>query len=148
MTPYSYRGDAALAGLADGHPIIVFDGHCALCSGWANFVLRFDRRARYRLLAAQSPLGRALYLHYGLDARDYTTNLLIEDGLAWFKSEGCIRMAQGLGFPWSLAALLRILPLRLRDRLYEWVARNRFRIAGRREVCYAPAAAYRNRFLG
>lgn len=146
--PYSYRHDAAVPGFADDLPIIVFDGYCALCSGWAKFVLRFDRRAIYRLLPAQSPLGHALYVHYGLDTEHYATNLLVANGVAWFKSEGSIRMAEGLGFPWSLAGLLRILPLRVRDWCYELLACNRFRLGGRREVCYVPEAAYKSRFLG
>jgi predicted DCC family thiol-disulfide oxidoreductase YuxK len=132
----------------DDRPVIVFDGYCALCSGWARFVLRHDRAARYRLLAAQSPLGQALYAHYGLDPKDYETNILIADGLAWFKSEGSIRMFEGLGFPWSLVAVFRILPLRVRDVLYEFVARNRMRFFGRRKTCYMPTANYKDRFLG
>ena len=56
-------------------------------------------------------------------------------------------MAEGLGFPWSMAAALRVLPLSIRDWLYEFVARNRFRLFGRREVCYIPAWGFRDRFL-
>src|SRR3990167_3183195 len=124
---YSYRDDPAVPAFPDDRPIIIFDGHCALCSGWARFVLRHDPEGRYRLLPAQSPLGYALYVHYGLDPEDYQTNILIDEGRAWFKSEGSIRMAEGLGFPWFLAASFRLLPLPLRDWLYEWVARNRLR---------------------
>jgi predicted DCC family thiol-disulfide oxidoreductase YuxK len=146
--PYSYRRDSNVPAFADDKPVIVFDGHCAFCSAWANFVLRHDRAAHFRLLAAQSTLGRALYVHYGLNADDYETNLLIADGVAWFKSEACIKMGEGLGFPWSLAAVFRILPLKVRDFLYEFVARNRMKIAGRRPMCYMPAANYQDRFLG
>jgi predicted DCC family thiol-disulfide oxidoreductase YuxK len=145
--PYSYRADPAVPGIPDDRPIIVFDGYCALCSGWAQFVLRRDPRGTYRLLAAQSPLGRALYVHYGLHPTDYETNILIADGIAWFKSEGCIRMAEGLGFPWSLAAVFRILPAAVRDRLYACVARNRLRVFGRRATCYLPERRYQDRFL-
>src|SRR6478752_10219314 len=99
---YSYRQDAAVPGFPDDRPIIIFDGFCALCSGWAQFALRHDKTARYRFLAAQSDLGHALYTHYGLNPDDYETNILIEDGVAWFKSEGSIRMIAGLGKPWSL----------------------------------------------
>jgi predicted DCC family thiol-disulfide oxidoreductase YuxK len=53
----------------------------------------------------------------------------------------------GLGFPWSLAGILRVLPRRLADVLYEWVARNRFRMFGRRETCYLPRAVDRERFI-
>jgi predicted DCC family thiol-disulfide oxidoreductase YuxK len=146
-SPHSYRGDTAVPPFPDDHPIIVFDGYCALCSGWAQFVLRHDRAGKYRLLPAQSALGRALYIHYGLHPDDYETNILIEDGVAWFKSEGSIRMAEGLGFPWSLAAMFRILPMAWRDRLYEFIARNRLRFFGKLDSCYRPSADIRHRFL-
>jgi len=146
--PYSYRRDPAVPEFRDDRPIIIFDGHCALCSGWAQFVLRHDRRSVYRLLRAQSPLGRALYVHYGLDPEDYQTNILLADGIAWFESEGSIRMAEGLGWPWSLAGCIRILPRPVCDRLYAFVARNRLRFFGKRETCYAPKACDQDRFLG
>lgn len=144
---YSYRQDAAVPRFPDDRPIIIFDGHCALCSGWARFVLRHDHAGAYRLLPAQTPLGRALYMHYGLDPEEYETNILLADGTAWFKSEGSIRMAEGLGLPWSLARWCRLLPLRLRDWLYQSVARNRLRLFGRREVCYRTEAGHEHRFL-
>ncbi len=145
--PFSYRSDPAVPSFPDDRPIIIFDGYCALCSGFAQFVLKHDREGVYRLLRAQSDLGRALYVHYGLDPEDYETNILVEDGIAWFKSEGSIRMAEGLGFPWSMAKAFRILPLPIRDRLYEFVARNRLRIFGKRETCYLPDPTYRGRLL-
>ena len=145
--PYSYRDDPAVPPFAHDKPIIVFDGYCALCSGWAAFVLRHDVAGRYRLLCAQSPLGHALYRHYGLDPQDYETNILIADGVAWFKSEGSIRMAEGLGLPWRLAAVFRILPLAWRDRLYQTVARNRLRWFGKRATCSRPDARFADRFI-
>ena len=74
MPPHSYRHDPSVSPFADDKPIIIFDGYCALCSGWASFVLRHDHTGAHRLLSAQSPLGRALYVHYGLDPQDYETN--------------------------------------------------------------------------
>ena len=145
---YSYRRDPAVPEFPDDRPIIIFDGYCALCSGWAQFVLRHDRHGKYRLLRAQSPLGRAIYVHYGLDPEDYETNILIAEGVGWFKSEGSIRMAEGMGLPWSLAAGFRILPHPLRDRLYAFVACNRLRLFGKRETCYVPKAGDEDRFLG
>ena len=63
------------------------------------------------------------------------------------KSEGSIRMMEGLGFPWTLAAAFRVMPLSVRDWLYELVARNRFRLVGRRATCYFPTSGFRDRFL-
>jgi predicted DCC family thiol-disulfide oxidoreductase YuxK len=145
--PYSYRRDPTVPSFPDDRPIVVFDGFCALCTGWARFVLVHDHRKTFRLLSAQSPLGRALYVHHGLDPQDYETNILLADGVAWFKSEACIRMAEGLGWPWSLARTLRILPLRLRDGLYAVLARNRLRVFGRRATCYLPDQRDADRFL-
>jgi predicted DCC family thiol-disulfide oxidoreductase YuxK len=146
-TAYSYRNDPAVPRFPDDRPIIVFDGHCALCTGWARFVLKHDRTEKFRLLPAQSELGRALYVHYGLDPEEYETNILIADGRAWFKSEGSIRMAEALGFPWSAARIFRVLPIRLRDGLYQCIARNRLRLFGRRKVCYVGEPGQEGRFL-
>jgi predicted DCC family thiol-disulfide oxidoreductase YuxK len=145
---YSYRSDPTVPAFADDKPVIIFDGQCVFCSAWARFVLRVDRKGRYRLLPAQSALGRALYRHYGLDPENYETNIFLKDGRAYFKADGSIRMAQGLGFPWSLAVVARVLPARWREALYDVVARNRFKIFGRSDVCYAPRPQYRDRFLG
>jgi predicted DCC family thiol-disulfide oxidoreductase YuxK len=145
--PYSYRDDLSVPPFPDDRPIIVFDGVCVLCSGWARFVMRHDPEGRYRLLTVQSPLGQALYRHYGLDTRDYETNLLLADGQAWIKSESSIRMCEGLGAPWSWVRVLRLLPLAARDRLYDLVARNRYRWFGQRETCFLPGPEVRARFL-
>jgi predicted DCC family thiol-disulfide oxidoreductase YuxK len=145
---YSYRADAAVPPFPDDKPIIVFDGKCVLCSRLARFVMRHDRDKRFRLLAAQTPLGAALYEHYGLDPVDYETNVLLEDGRAWLRSEGTIRMFERLGFPWTLLAVFRVLPRALRDKLYNVVARNRLAWFGSREICFVPEASDADRFIG
>jgi predicted DCC family thiol-disulfide oxidoreductase YuxK len=145
--PYSYRHDTAVPDFPDDRPIIIFDGYCAMCSGLAQFLLRHDRRGRFRLVAAQSALGRALYAHYGLDPVDYATSILLADGAAWFKAEGGIRIAERLGFPWRLATVFRLLPRAWCEMLYDMIARNRLRIFGRRDACFMPDPKYADRFL-
>jgi predicted DCC family thiol-disulfide oxidoreductase YuxK len=145
--PYSYRRDPAVPPFSDDRPIIIFDGYCAMCSGGARFALRHDRAGVFRLLPAQSDLGRALYVHYGLDPQDFETFILLEAGMPSFKSEASLRIVEALGFPWNLLALLRLVPRALRDRLYDVMARNRMRIFGRRERCYVSDPRYADRFL-
>lgn len=147
MRSYSYRDDASVPTFADDKPVIIFDGDCVLCSGSAQFVLLHDADGAFRLTVAQSPLGHALYSHYGLDPDDYQTMILIEHGIAHFKSEAALRIACGLGFPWSLAVIFRIVPRVLRDLVYGAVARNRFRWFGRRGVCFRPDPQHADRFL-
>jgi predicted DCC family thiol-disulfide oxidoreductase YuxK len=146
-TKFSYRRDPAVPSFPDDRPIIIFDGTCVLCSGFAQFVLKHDRCRRFRLLPAQTPLGAALYGHYGLDPKSYETNILLEEGEAWLKSEGSIRMFERLGLPWSLASAWRIVPRPIRDRLYDVVAHNRLRWFGVRETCLLSASGHEDRFL-
>lgn len=146
--PYSYRDDPAVPPFPDDRPIIVFDGLCVMCSAWARFVLRHDARGRFRLLPTQTPLGRAIYRHYGLDPENYQTNLLIEGGRVFVKADGSIRMFVGLGAPWAAAAALRIVPLPWLDALYGVVARNRLKWFGTRQVCMLTAPGMADRFLG
>jgi predicted DCC family thiol-disulfide oxidoreductase YuxK len=145
---YSYRGDPRVPPFPDDKPIIVFDGKCVLCSRWVRFVMRHDGEKRFRLLPAQTPLGIALYEHYGLDPVVYETNVLLEDGRAWLKSEGTIRMFERLGLPWSSMAVFRAVPRALRDKLYNVVARNRLKWFGSRDTCFIPEPGDADRFIG
>ena len=144
---FSYRSDPAVPSFPDDRPILIFDGNCVLCSSFVQFILRTDRKRRFRLLAAQTPIGVALYRHLGLNPTDYETNILLEDGRAWLKSEGSLRIFERLGFPWSLMSVGRLLPRSVRDRLYEIVARNRLRWFGVRPTCYLPDPAHADRFI-
>lgn len=144
---YSYRHDHSVPEFRDDKPIIVFDGHCVLCSAFANFVIKHDTQRKLRLLAAQTELGEALYRHYGLKPDDYSTNLLIENGVARVKSDGTMAMFAYLGWPWKIITIGRVLPLFLRDRIYSFIARNRFNWFGRNDVCYMAPPDARERFL-
>ena len=77
---------------ADDGPVVVFDGKCTLCSSFAQFVLKRDRDALFRLLPAQSELGSALYRHFDLDPVNYEAHVLLQDGKAYFRSEATIRI--------------------------------------------------------
>ena len=127
--------------------VIVFDGVCVLCNGWVRFLLRHDRRGRYRFAAMQGESGRALLVAHGLDADDPASFLLIEENAAWTDTDAIVRVLSGLGGAWRLAALLRVLPRDVRDRLYRGIARNRYRMFGRHERCMIPAPEQAARFL-
>lgn len=131
----------------DSHPVVIFDGHCMLCSGFVQFALAQDRKQKLRFLAAQTELGVALYSHFGLRTNEYDTYVLLEHGRARVKSDAALRIFALIGFPWSMACLGRVLPHGVRDGLYDWVARNRIRWFGGRETCHVPAESDKGRFL-
>lgn len=147
MTRYSYRDDPDVPAFPDDKPIIVFDGYCALCSGFANFITKYDRQKKLRLLPAQSKLGEALYAHFGLKPDDYETNLLIEDGHIRIKSDGSLAMFSYLGWPWKILSFGRVCPRPIRDWVYGIIARNRLKWFGQRRVCHLPRPEDADRFL-
>jgi predicted DCC family thiol-disulfide oxidoreductase YuxK len=145
--PYDYRSDPAVPHFPDDRPVIIFDGKCVLCSWFARFILRTDRAARFRLMAAQSDLGTALYRHFGLDPINYETYVLLEDGRAFFRSDASIRIFEGLGLPWRAATVGRLIPLSVRDAFYNVIARHRLQWFGARDACYLPNPSQADRFL-
>ena len=128
-------------------PVIVFDALCLLCSANARFILRHDRRGHFRLASMQSEAGAALYRRFGIDPADPETLILVEGDCALRDSDAVLAIWSGLGWPWRAAAIARIVPAALRDPLYRWVARNRYRLFGRRETCWLPSPELADRFL-
>jgi predicted DCC family thiol-disulfide oxidoreductase YuxK len=147
LEPYAYRRDAVVPAFDDAQPIIIFDGKCILCSGLAAFVLKHDSHRRLRLLAAQTPLGEALYRHFDLRYGDYDTYILLENGGVRVKSDAALRIFALLGLPWSLVTIASAVPRVWRDRLYDFFARHRVAWFGIRDTCYVPSAADAERFV-
>jgi predicted DCC family thiol-disulfide oxidoreductase YuxK len=131
----------------EAHPIIVFDALCVLCSANARFVLKHDRRRHFRLASMQGEVGAALYRRFGIDPADPETLIVVQGETALRDSDAIIAIWSGLGWPWRALAALRAVPKALRDPLYRWVARNRYRLFGRRETCWVPSAADAARIL-
>jgi len=132
--------------------IIVFDGVCVLCNGWVRFLLRHDRRERYRFAAMQGEVGRALLSANGLDPDDPVSFLLIEydrgpTPIVSTDTDAMRRVLVGLGGVWRLAGLSALLPKAVRDPLYRMLARNRYRLFGRHDVCTVPDPAQAHRYL-
>ena len=121
-------------------PIVLFDAKCVLCSANAQFILTHDRKRRFRLAAMQGEVGAALFRANGMDPANPDTILLIYGDHVRRDSDAVLAIYTGLGWPWRIAAAARIVPRSLRDPIYRWVARNRYRLFGRRETCWVPRA--------
>jgi len=145
--PYSYRSDPAVPAFPDDKALVVFDGVCVLCSGFARFILKRDRDFAFRLATAQSPLGQALFRHYGLDTEAFETNLVLADGLPYGKLDTVAVVGERLAGPWRAFRLLRLLPRFFADWLYDCIARNRYALFGRTEPCMIAPPEWRDRFI-
>lgn len=147
--PYSYRDDPAVPDFPDDRPLVLFDGDCALCSGSARKILRHDRAGVFRLAPTQSPLGRALLVHYGVDPDDPYTMLIVQDGRARERSDGVLAIAARLPLPWRLAVVGRIVPRVIRDTAYDFIARRPRRFPGQAWCALPPYGVdLKDRVLG
>lgn len=129
--------------------MLLFDGVCHVCHRSVKFVLRHERRPWVLFAALQSDTGRALLRELQLPPGYLDSLVFIEDRRLFTHSEAALRLARHLRAPWSWsAALLRIVPRAVRDAIYTWIARHRYRWFGRdEEACLVPAPELRARFL-
>jgi predicted DCC family thiol-disulfide oxidoreductase YuxK len=128
-------------------PVVIFDGVCNLCSAVVRFVLDHDRRGRLLLAASQGEAGRALLARHPPRSSPDETLFLVERGRIRERSAAALGIARALGFPWSLLYALVIVPRPIRDALYDFVARRRYRWFGRSESCRLPREGEAGRFL-
>lgn len=142
-------GDAVAAAFAQADPgvraIMVFDSHCVLCSRTVRWVIRHDPNRRVAFAGTQSAAGKGLFDASGHDA-NVTFLLVTRDGVR-VRSDAGLALIEMLGKWRALAAIGRRIPRPLRDGVYDLVARNRYRIFGRREACAVPGADERARYL-
>lgn len=131
----------------EGRNLIVFDGECVLCSGFFSFVLKADKEKKFSFAIAQSPFGEALYHHYGLKAQDYDTNLVILDGVLYERLHGFFECMKRFGWPYKGLAAFSVLPNGFLDWAYYKIARNRYKLFGKREACLVPDQDIKDRFI-
>lgn len=129
--------------------IVLFDGVCNLCNGWVDFVIRRDPKKRIRFAPLQSRAGGAALAGAGLRPEaGRTDSIVLVAGKKYFTKSGAVlRAARALRFPWPILAVFLLVPPFLRDFVYDLVARNRYRVFGRRADCRVPSPSEKERFL-
>jgi predicted DCC family thiol-disulfide oxidoreductase YuxK len=147
MTAHSYRNDPAVPPFDDTGPLAVMDAQCAICSWGARMVHRLDRAGTTRICPIQSPLGTALLRHYGLNPQDPASWIFLDQGIAHIDFEAVIHAGRRFGGLGLLTQGLRLIPRRFRNWLYVRLARNRYRLFGRSDLCALPDPALQRRIL-
>jgi predicted DCC family thiol-disulfide oxidoreductase YuxK len=144
----SYRNDARVPAFPDKMALFVYDGECVICSGFVRWLMARDHRGRINVTPAQGAIGQGLYAHLGIPPDHFDTHLLVVDDTVLGRSDAAIGLLRQLGGGWSaLASLADAVPLALRDAAYDWLARNRYRVRGRRNSCWRPDPALAARVL-
>jgi predicted DCC family thiol-disulfide oxidoreductase YuxK len=132
---------------SDEHPILVFDGVCNLCNGAIQFIIPRDPEGKIRFAPLQSELGVDIRDQSGISTDNLETVVFVDDGLAYTKSDAAIRIGEQLGGVFRLLSLGRLVPRRLRDRIYDFVAENRYDWFGQKDQCMIPDEDVSDRFL-
>ncbi|OXM86428.1 hypothetical protein CF651_10885 [Paenibacillus rigui] len=130
------------------HPVVLFDGVCKFCNGSVQFLLRHDKKDRLRFAALQSEYAHRLLPPELLDESYLDTMILAEGSTFYTRSTAVLRICKHLGGGWSLLYAAGIgIPRPLRDALYRFVAKYRYRLFGKYVRCMMPTEAVRRKFL-
>jgi len=127
--------------------IVLFDGMCNLCNGAVRFIIARDKQRYFRFASLQSACGQRLLQSCEVDKRLLDTIVLVQCNRLYTKSTAALQIVRHLNPPWRLFSVLFIIPKPLRDALYDWIAFNRYRWFGQRDVCLVPTLDIQARFV-
>ena len=128
-------------------PILLFDGHCKLCNACVHFIVKRDSSSTIRFASLQSLAGRRLLEEHKIDANYIDSLVLFEEGRFSMSSNAALRTFSYLDGWQKHVIILAVVPRSLRDLIYRFIAKNRYKWFGRREQCMVPTAELSKRFL-
>lgn len=129
------------------HPTILFDGVCNLCNGSVQFIIKHDPQAIFKFAALQSPAAEKLLQRHPLPPGALESVILIEEHQIFSESDAALRIARRLSGFWSLLHVFIFVPRPIRNAVYRFIARNRYRWFGKQESCMMPTPQLKERFL-
>ncbi|KAA3622239.1 MAG: thiol-disulfide oxidoreductase DCC family protein [Bacteroidetes bacterium] len=127
--------------------VVLFDGVCNLCNGSVQFVLKRDKKGIFKFASLQSDFGQNILTKYGLPTDDYNSFVLVEGDRIFTRSTAALRVTRHLDGLWKFLYSFMIIPAPIRDAVYGIIARNRYRMFGKREACMIPQPEWKARFL-
>lgn len=136
-----------IAVIMSDQAVVLFDGVCTLCDNTVQFILKRDKKGYFQFASLQSEAGQELLKKYNLPTEDFDSFILLEHGELYQRSTGALRVCRRLGGGWPLLYVFIIVPTFIRNTVYNWVARNRYRWFGKKDACMMPKPEWKERFL-
>jgi len=130
------------------HPIVLFDGVCNLCNGVVKFAIKRDKKEILHFASLQSDPAKVLMRKHNLDENQLKTFIFIENDKAYTRSTAGLKLVSHFGALWPLLYVFIIVPKPIRDMVYDFISRNRYRWFGKEESCMIPSPEVQARFLG
>ncbi len=128
-------------------PVLLFDGHCNFCSSTVQFIFQHEKNKFLHFTSLQSETGKELLLHYKIDPAQTDSLVLIEKGKAYVKSTAALKVTQYLRSLYPALYCFMIVPSFMRNWIYDFIARNRYKWFGKSESCMLPDKEFAKRFL-
>ena len=128
-------------------PVILFDGVCNFCNAMVNFIIRQDKKNIFLFATLQSDSGKKLLEQYKIDWKASDSFVVIANDKAYMKSNAALRLYNKLPWYWKWTQVFWIVPKFIRDGIYNFIAKNRYRWFGKKEECMVPTPAIREKFL-
>lgn len=132
---------------SDGHALVLFDGICNFCNSTVQFILQRDPKGYYHFAPLQSALGKEYLSKFNIDPSKTDSIVLIENEKAYTRSTAALRISLHLNALWPVLSAFLIVPAFIRNGVYDFIAKNRYRWFGTRDSCLLPLPEWRNRFL-
>ena len=134
--------------LGKNQKLILFDGVCNLCDASVQYVIKHDKNDRFRYAALQSEVGQQILKKYNIDRSKMDSILLYtpDKGIT-YKSTAALQIASQLGFPRNLMSVFLIVPAVIRNWVYDYIAKNRYKWYGKKEECMIPTPELKSKFL-
>lgn len=130
------------------HPIVLFDGVCNLCNGVVKFAIKRDKKEILHFASLQSEPAKVLMRKYAIDEHQLKTFIFIEKDQVYTRSTAGLKLIRHFGGLWVLLYAFIIVPKPIRDLVYNFISKNRYRWFGKEESCMIPSPEVRARFLG
>jgi predicted DCC family thiol-disulfide oxidoreductase YuxK len=134
--------------ITEHQPLVLFDGKCNLCCGAVRFLIRYNKSANLSFASIQSDTGIKITALAGLTFNESDTLLFLDENILYAYSTAALKIASHLRFPWNLLGILGIIPHKLRDSVYQYIAGNRYRWFGKKPECMISDPKFADRFLG
>ena len=129
------------------HPVVLFDGVCNLCNRSVQFIIRKDKKKQFLFASLQGKTGQEVLKRFKLPVDNFNSFILVEGDHVYTQSTAVLKMLKKLGGGWKLFYAFIIVPKFIRNAVYNWIARNRYKWYGKRDECMVPTPELRERFL-
>jgi len=127
--------------------ILLFDGICNLCNRMVQFTIKRDPKGKFKFASLQSESGQTLLKKFGLSQEGVDSFVLISGDRYYLRSSAGLHVLKELGGIWKLFYVLIVFPKPIRDFVYNIIAKKRYRVFGKRDICMVPTPELKNRFL-